>query len=87
MRELLNCGVNLMADGALPIAAWCRANHVSLTTYYKLKSLGKGPREMKVGAKRLISPQATLDWYAQMEAEPDIQTRGRPPKTAKQQVA
>ena len=36
--------------------------------YYKLKRHGEGPREMKVGARTLISVEAAAEWRRAREA-------------------
>ena len=51
------------------IESFCRSNGISVTTYFMLKRKGKGPREMKVGKRILISPQAEADWRREREGE------------------
>ena len=40
---------------ALSIPEFCEAHGISEGFFYKLKKQGEGPREMKVGARTLIS--------------------------------
>ncbi len=40
---------------ALSIAEFCKAHSISEGFFYKLKKQGEGPREMKVGARTLIT--------------------------------
>jgi hypothetical protein len=49
-------------DDVHSIASFCEANGISITTYFVLKRQGKGPREMKVGKRILITPEAEKDW-------------------------
>ena len=35
--------------------------------FYKLRSQGRAPREMKIGSRSIISNQAEADWHRQME--------------------
>lgn len=51
------------------VPSFCEANMISISTYYALKRAGKGPREMKVNKRVLITPQAESDWRAEREAE------------------
>ena len=51
------------------IATFCTANRISESYYYALKRAGRGPREIKLGKRVLISPQAESDWRAAREAE------------------
>jgi hypothetical protein len=51
------------------IESFCRSNGISLTTYFALKRQGKGPREMKVGKRILISPEAEADWRRERERD------------------
>jgi hypothetical protein len=51
------------------IPSFCRANGISVSTYYALKRAHKHPREMKVNKRILITPQAEADWRAEREAE------------------
>ena len=40
---------------ALSIPEFCRAHSISVSLFFKLKKQGEGPREMKVGARTLIT--------------------------------
>jgi hypothetical protein len=44
------------------IESFCQSNGISLRTYFALKHQGKAPREMKVGKRILITPEAEADW-------------------------
>jgi len=47
---------------ALSILEFCDAHGISEDFYYKLKKQRKGPREMKVGARTLISFESAAEW-------------------------
>jgi predicted DNA-binding transcriptional regulator AlpA len=47
---------------ALSIPEFCEAHGISEAFYYKLKKQGKGPREMKVGARTLITFESAAEW-------------------------
>jgi predicted DNA-binding transcriptional regulator AlpA len=47
---------------ALSIPEFCEAHGISEAFYYKLKRQGKGPREMKVGARTLITFESAAEW-------------------------
>jgi hypothetical protein len=49
------------------INEFCAAHGISPAFYYKLKSLGLGPDEMKIGSRRLISFEAAARWRAERE--------------------
>src|SRR5215831_6397986 len=54
---------------AYTIPEFCAANRISASMYHKLKSLGLGPREMDVGRRRIITPEANAEWQAARECE------------------
>ena len=47
---------------ALSIPEFCEAHGISEAFYYKLKRQGEGPREMKVGARTLITFESAAEW-------------------------
>lgn len=47
---------------ALSIAQFCEAHNISEGFFYKLKRQGIGPREMKVGARTLITFESAAEW-------------------------
>ena len=51
------------------IESFCDANGISMSHYFVLKRKGKGPREMKVGKRVLITPEAEAAWRRAREAE------------------
>jgi predicted transcriptional regulator len=56
-----------VARRALTIADFCRAYQISQDHYFKLKRQGKGPREMKLGTKILITLRAAEQWEIEQE--------------------
>jgi hypothetical protein len=54
---------------AYTIPEFCATNRISESMYHKLKSLGLGPREMDVGRRRIITPEANAQWQAARERE------------------
>ena len=57
-------------DGAdaLSIARFCQRHGLSPSFYFKLRALGLGPTEMRIGARVLISKEAAAAWRAAREA-------------------
>jgi hypothetical protein len=53
---------------ALSILEFCDAHGISEGFYYKLKKQRKGPREMKVGTRTLITFEAAAEWRREREA-------------------
>jgi predicted DNA-binding transcriptional regulator AlpA len=47
---------------ALSIPEFCQAHGISEGFFYKLKKQGDGPREMKVGARTLITFESAAEW-------------------------
>src|SRR3954452_102826 len=47
---------------ALSIPEFCDAHGISEAFFYKLKKQGKGPREMKVGTRTLITFESAAEW-------------------------
>ena len=54
---------------AFSIDEFCaRHGPISRAMYYKLKELGLGPREMKVGTRVLITAESAAAWRREREA-------------------
>ncbi|MET4086452.1 hypothetical protein [Bradyrhizobium sp. MOS001] len=47
---------------ALSILEFCDAHGISEGFYYKLKKQRQGPREMKLGARTLITLESAAEW-------------------------
>lgn len=56
------------SHAAATIAQFCAAHNISRTHFYELIKQGKGPRQMKVGRRTLVSAEAAADWRRAMEA-------------------
>jgi predicted DNA-binding transcriptional regulator AlpA len=54
---------------ALSIPEFCEAHGISEGFFYKLKKQGEGPREMKVGARTLISLESAAEWRRARESQ------------------
>jgi predicted DNA-binding transcriptional regulator AlpA len=52
---------------AFTIAEFCRRNGISEPTYFKLRDLGRGPKEMRLGAAVRISSAAESAWQRARE--------------------
>jgi len=50
------------------ILSFCESNAISESKYYDLKRK-KGPREIEIGGRVIITPEAELDWRREREAE------------------
>jgi hypothetical protein len=60
---------NRKPGDALTRLAFCERNTISESTYHALKREGRGPREIKLGSRTLITEQAEADWRTEREAE------------------
>jgi hypothetical protein len=65
----LDEAVGAIPPGAYSIKAFCIAHNISEAFYFKLKKEGRGPREMAVGRRTLISIEAAADWRHEREAD------------------
>jgi hypothetical protein len=63
---------------AQTIREFCADHSISRAEYYKLKKLGKGPREMVIGSVKRISAEASADWRKDREAGVSANPGGRP---------
>ena len=63
-----------MARLTLSIPEFCKAHGISEGLFYKLKKQGEGPREMKVGARTLITFEFAAEWRRARENQ---HNRGR----------
>jgi hypothetical protein len=51
------------------IPSFCKNNDISQTTYFSLKRKGRGPREIELDGRIIITPEAEADWRREREAE------------------
>ena len=49
---------------AYTIAEFCHAHRISVALYYELKRSGRGPREIHLNSRRVISAEAAAEWRA-----------------------
>jgi hypothetical protein len=52
---------------AYSIKNFCRAHSISPAFYHKLQRLGLGPRELRLGARTLISRESAGEWRRERE--------------------
>jgi hypothetical protein len=55
--------------GVHNIPSFCLNNDISESTYFSLKRQGRGPREIELDGRIIITEQAEADWRAEREAE------------------
>src|SRR5262249_43730835 len=48
---------------------FCENNAISESLYFELKRKGKGPREIELDGRIIITPEAEQDWRREREAE------------------
>jgi len=51
------------------ILSFCESNAISESKYYQLKRQGRGPREIELDKRIIITPEAERDWRLEQEAE------------------
>jgi hypothetical protein len=51
------------------IPSFCISNAISESTYHKLKRQGRGPREIEIDGRILITEEAEHDWRLEQERE------------------
>jgi hypothetical protein len=51
------------------IASFCESNRISPSHYFMLKRQGRGPREIELNKRIIITPEAERDWRIEREAE------------------
>jgi hypothetical protein len=49
--------------------SFCESNAISESKYFDLKRKGKGPREIELDGRIIITPEAEADWRRDREAE------------------
>jgi hypothetical protein len=52
---------------AYTIREFCEAHRISQAFFYDLRNSGRGPREMILGTRRVISAEAAADWRRERE--------------------
>jgi predicted DNA-binding transcriptional regulator AlpA len=56
---------------AMTVEEFCEAFRISKGFYYSLRNQGLGPREIKLGARTIISMAAANEWIAAREDRRD----------------
>jgi hypothetical protein len=51
------------------IPSFCESNAISESKYFDLKRKKKGPREIELDGRIIITPEAEADWRREREAE------------------
>jgi hypothetical protein len=62
------CAPALDDTDADTIPEFCRRHRISEAFYYKLRSLGLGPDETRLGARVIITKEAGAEWRAERRA-------------------
>jgi hypothetical protein len=57
--------------------SFCLSNAISESKYFDLKRKGKGPREIELDGRIIITPDAERDWRLEREAETMAKRRAR----------
>jgi len=57
------------AAAAFTIDEFCATHRLSPSMYWKLRAAGRGPREMRVGTRRMISAESAAAWRRKAERE------------------
>jgi hypothetical protein len=67
--QMDNIQGNITGKACYSVGEFCSAHAISRAMFYKLRALGKAPREMSVGSRTLISYEAAADWRRLCESE------------------
>ena len=59
-----------MTSHTYTIPTFCKSRNISEATYYRMKKIGRGPREQRIGSKVTITPEAATDWDREVETNP-----------------
>jgi hypothetical protein len=68
MPRRINCSRNITLE-CFTREEFCAAHRIGRTTYHELRKSGKGPVEMRVGSRILISRESAAAWRAARDAE------------------
>ena len=69
-RRVFESELSASPHVAFTIKEFCKAHRISVSYYYELKKLGRAPREMMLGTRRIISAEAAAEWRAENTVEP-----------------
>ena len=56
-----------MNFGAVSITDFCKAHGISRAHFYNLRKIGKAPKTLVVGRRRLVADEAAVAWRRAME--------------------
>lgn len=56
-----------MQQSPFSIPEWCEHNRISRSLFYILDRRGEAPQTFRVGKRRLISPEADIEWRRERE--------------------
>jgi hypothetical protein len=60
-----------MFDGKLmPLPTFWERNGLTKTQYYYLERLGRAPRTISIGTKKMVAPDAEAEWRNEMGENP-----------------
>jgi hypothetical protein len=62
-------GQNRRPGDVHTIASFCQSNAISPSLYYKLRREGRGPVEIEIADRIVITEQAEAAWRAERQAE------------------
>jgi hypothetical protein len=68
MPRRINCSRDITLE-CFTREEFCAAHRIGRTTYHELRKSGKGPVEMRIGSKILISRESAAAWRAARDAE------------------
>jgi hypothetical protein len=68
-RKFHQYSKNRRPGDAHTILSFCASNAISESLYYALKRKNKGPREIELDGRIIITERAEADWRAEREAE------------------
>jgi hypothetical protein len=69
MPRRINCSPNAVTLECFTREEFCAAHRIGRTMYHELRKSGKGPVEMRVGSRILISRESAAAWRAALDAE------------------
>lgn len=73
---------NRKPGDAHTIPSFCDSNKISESKYFELKRQGRGPREIELDNRIIITPEAEADWRREREAETMAKRHEREAATA-----
>lgn len=68
MKKRNGAAARAIPAGVFDVQEFLAFAHISRATLYDLWKEGRGPRQIKIGRRTLISHEAAADWVRQMES-------------------